>query len=67
MIAVPVGKAKLRIHIEGCRDCGTLWAPAWHIVETVAVTTWRFNQLSRSTKVDVPVCRDCFKKLKRRR
>jgi hypothetical protein len=55
MIAVPIGRAKVRVTIEGCRGCGTLYSPSWHEVATVTVLVGK-----KTIQLAIHECGDCF-------
>lgn len=63
MIVVNIGKCKLRVHAEGCVDCGTLWAYGWHEADTISVTAYNRKPFI----VVIHRCDSCQRKLQRKK
>ena len=57
MITFSFGKSKVRIHVEGCITCGTLWSSGWQLVREVPVTVG-----SRKATIGLHRCADCIRK-----
>ena len=55
MQTINVGKAKIRIEVEGCTKCGTRYSSGWSVERVVNVVV----EGRRSIKIEVHVCADC--------
>jgi ferredoxin-like protein FixX len=49
-----IGKAKIRIEVEGCIDCGTRWSSGWTLAKQVPLQIGK-----RTLTIDIHRCADC--------
>ncbi len=60
MSLTTIGKTKIDISVEGCVDCGALYAAGWATERIIAVQIGK-----RRATISIPICLDCLNKRNR--
>lgn len=55
--SIDIGHTKIRLSVEGCVDCGTLWSSGWTVAKVVSIKIG-----SKEGEISLHRCIECMQK-----
>jgi hypothetical protein len=59
--AMRIGKAKVKVEVNGCYKCGTQWSKGWKIARVIPASIG-----DKKFFIQIHICQDCAAQLERR-